>query len=133
MKLMDFEHIDYFQPHEFDSPDVGSSWKHMDFAFVRRLDKARKITGIPFVISSGARSEKWNKRVGGSPTSSHLWTEQEVCASDIECDSSTERFIIVSALIKAGFTRIGIGKDFIHVDSDERDFKPQNIIFDYYK
>ena len=39
-------------------------------------------------------------------------------AVDIACDDSVTRQKIVSGLIKAGFTRIGISKTFIHADND---------------
>lgn len=124
-----FKHTPDFRPYEFASADDGQSWKEMDFEFLFRLQKARTIAGIPFVITSGHRTKTHNKIVGGSPTSAHLLG----VAADIACNSSTERWKIVFALRDAGFKRIGIGKDFIHVDSDTRDFKPQHILFDYYK
>lgn len=129
MVLHNFDVIQHFKPEEFDSPDEGSSWKNMEFEFVFKLDKARIKAGVPFVVTSGYRTESHNKKVGGSPTSSHLLG----LAADIACDSSTNRWKIVFALRDAGFKRIGIGKDFIHVDLDKRDFKPQEILFDYYK
>lgn len=96
-----------------------------DKNFLEKLNKAREQAGIPFVINSGYRCEKHNKEVGGSNTSSHL----KGIATDIRCDDSNKRFNIVVALLEAGFTRIGIGKNFIHVDDDKE--KAQGVIWLY--
>lgn len=82
--------------------------------FREKLNKARELAGIPFFVLSGFRCEEHNRNVGGSETSSHLIG----CAADIKAEDSRKRFIIVKALLDAGFTRIGIGKDFVHVDDD---------------
>ena len=78
------------------------------------------------IITSGYRCEEHNREVGGKGTSSHL----KGLATDIKCENSSYRFLLVGALLKAGFKRIGIGKDFIHVDLDPD--KPQNIVWNYY-
>jgi zinc D-Ala-D-Ala carboxypeptidase len=99
----------------------------MEPAFLNMLDAARTLAGIPFHINSGYRCVKHNadKQVGGSPTSSHLIG----VAVDLRCELSSERFIILYALLDAGFKRIGIGGSFIHVDLDL--MKPQNVIWKY--
>jgi len=77
------------------------------------------------IITSGYRCEAHNKEVGGKGTSSHL----KGLAADIKCDDSGFRFPLVGALLKAGFKRIGMGKDFIHIDLDPD--KPKNMIWVY--
>ena len=105
----------HFKLHEFDSPDQPGSGARMDHEFLDMLDVARSIAGVPFKITSGYRTAKHNKKVGGKEgTSSHLRGK----AADIACTTSSARYRIVSALIAAGFTRIGIGATFIHVDND---------------
>ena len=104
----------HFQLHEFDSPDQPGSGARMDHEFLDMLDVARSIAGVPFAINSGYRTAKHNKKVGGSTNSSHLRGK----AADIACTNSASRYRIMSALIAAGFTRIGIGATFIHVDND---------------
>ena len=112
--------LKYFELSEFDSPDQENSGVNMDHTFLRMLDKAREIAGISFKINSGYRSEAHNLRVGGVPKttsnrgSSHLYG----FAADISCTTSNNREIIVRSLIKAGFTRLGIAKTFMHVDND---------------
>lgn len=83
-------------------------------AFLEKLNKAREIAGIPFVLNSAYRCEKNNEAVGGSDTSSHL----DGLAVDIRCTDSVSRYKIVTALLEAGICRIGIGKNFVHCDDD---------------
>jgi len=104
----------WFNYSEFDSPDEPGSGNLMDIDFLEMLDHARNVAGIPFTITSGYRSEDWNAHVGGKKDSSHL----KGVAADISCTTSRDRFIIITSLLEAGFDRIGIGPDFIHVDCD---------------
>jgi hypothetical protein len=48
---------------------------------------------------------------------------------DIACATSSDRFIIVNALLKAGFNRIGIANTYIHADNDKQNF--ENVIWTY--
>lgn len=90
-----------------------------------KLNQAREIAGIPFVLNSAYRCEKHNKAVGGSSTSSHI----KGLAVDIKADTGHKTFVILDALLKVGFTRIGIAETFIHVDVDKE--KTQNTIWTY--
>jgi len=92
----------------------GLGFKDMDPKTIQRIEAARIIAGIPFFITSGIRCKEYNQKIGGSKTSSHLIGR----AVDISSKTDIERYTIVYAAKKAGFTRIGIGKDFIHVDDD---------------
>jgi len=99
---------------EFLCPCCGGGLDIMKYTFVKKLDNARDIAGVSFNITSGYRCPLHNAEVGSKPTSSHI----RGVACDIAVKGSVERFAIVNGLIKAGFTRIGIGKDFVHVDAD---------------
>jgi len=88
---------------------------NMDLGFLAKLDEAREIAGIPFKINSAFRTPEHNAKVGGKDNSSHL----KGLAVDISATDSRSRFIILGALIKVGFNRIGIAKTFIHVDDDK--------------
>jgi len=114
-----------FHISEFDSPDKKGSGINMDSTFLSMLDEARSIAGVPFKITSGYRTARRNKKVGGVSNSSHL----KGLASDIYCDNSRSRFLIVSALKAVGFNRIGISKTFIHCDIDVN--KSQSVIWVY--
>lgn len=110
----------YFNLKEFDSPDEPGSGNRMRAEFVKRLDNARDISQIPYVITSGFRTLAANNdliRRGyrASRNSSHLlgW------AADVEAKNSRDRHRILKGLIEAGFNRIGISPaGFIHVDAD---------------
>lgn len=92
----------------------GCGQTPMNHSTIEKLDKAREIAGIPFIITSGYRCEAHNRAVGGRSNSAHTrgW------AADIKALTARERFIIMNAAIKAGFSRIGVANSFIHVDDD---------------
>ena len=106
--------LKYFTLEEFDSPDKPGSSEYMDKDFLEMLDCAREEAQTPFRITSGFRTIEHNAEVGGVENSSHL----KGCAVDIACDNSQRRSVIIRALINVGYTRLGIAKSFIHVDSD---------------
>jgi zinc D-Ala-D-Ala carboxypeptidase len=120
--------VKYFNKSEFDSPDDEGSGENMDNGFLIRLDTAREFAGIPFKITSGYRTLYHNKQVGGAKNSSHTNIPCNAC--DIAVTDSSARYKIVDGLLKAGFVRIGIGKNFIHCDTDTN--KSQNVIWHYY-
>jgi uncharacterized protein YcbK (DUF882 family) len=121
-------HLKYFTLDEFDSPDDLGSGENMELEFLLRLDKCRGLAGIPFKINSGYRTQNHNKKIGGDKNSSH--TNILCNAVDISATTSVERFKIIQAALSGGFTRIGIGKNFVHLDTDLN--KSQNIIWHYY-
>ena len=123
--------LKYFTLDEFDSPDLPNSGVNMDSNFLQKLEAAREIAGIPFRINSGYRTQEHHnaiyKKLGKEPTkSAHLVGK----AADIHCTDSRSRFIIMSALLDAGFNRIGIASTFIHCDTAEKG-KTQNVIWTY--
>ena len=114
----------YFTDAEF-TCHGGCGKQGMAPGFILQLTRARERAGVPFVINSGYRCAAHNKRIGGSPTSSHLTGT----AVDIAARSNTRRFRILDALLAEGFIRIGIGKTFIHADLDPR--KAQKVVWLY--
>lgn len=114
----------FFKPEEFACKcGCGRGHDDMDAAFLRMLDEARALAGIPFVLSSAFRCARHNKAVGGVASSAHTSGH----AADIKCTSSHERFRIISALLEAGARRIEAGPTWIHADNDPA--KPQDVIF----
>lgn len=120
----------YFKLSEFDSPDSPGSGELMEPQVLEALDVARDIAGFPFIITSGVRTVQYHRSLTErgyktSKNSSHLlgW------AADIKVVSSRKRFLMIEALLDADFTRIGIGKDFIHVDMDPN--KEPNVTWVY--
>ena len=92
---------------------------------IAMFDNARAISGIPYKINCGTRCKKHNSdpKINGEPDSAHL----DGYAADISARTSQEKYSIVSALLKVGFTRIGVYSTFIHADHDPK--KPQNVIW----
>jgi len=108
----------------------GCGLANVHYRLTALLDDAREIAGVPFVITSGCRCEKHNTDTGGKPDSSHLPLKSNAfycMAVDISTANSALRYVILRALIMVGFNRIGIGKNYIHVDIDP--YKPQKVIW----
>lgn len=119
----------YFKMSEFECK-CGCGVNNMSQKTLDKIDKARELAGIPFVISSACRCPKHNKDVGGVDNSSHVATSEKECeAIDVKVTDSRERYIVVFAMLSAGFNRIGIAKDFIHCDTDLT--KPKQVIWTY--
>ena len=124
-KLKNGYEVKHFKKEEFACPCCGQV--HIEDEFIERLDKARYVANVPFIITSGYRCPKHNEEIGGVPDSAHV----KGLAADIKCTDSSSRFKIVDAAIACGLKRIGIGADFIHLDYDLE--KPRPIIWTYYK
>lgn len=116
---------DYFAAHEFKMGNELVKDK-MQPHFLDKLNIARSYSTIPWTLTSSYRTVEYSKAKGWSLTSSHI----KGLAVDIAVPNSRARYEILTCLIMAGFTRIGIGSDFIHVDLDED--KPEKVIWDYY-
>tara|TARA_R100001530_G_C4316299_1_gene154465 strand:- start:819 stop:1178 length:360 start_codon:yes stop_codon:yes gene_type:complete len=113
----------HFSAHEF-ACRCGCGKKVIDSQFLQLLEDSREGTFVPFVITSGVRCMSHNKAVGGKEHSAHISGK----AVDIECKDSMRRFNLLRALIR-DFDRIGIAKDFIHVDNDIT--KPKEVTWLY--
>lgn len=116
----------YFNEGEFKACSPSCSLQDMQQHTMDKLDAARELAGIPFVINSAYRSAAWDKSKGRTGTGAHT----KGCAVDIRCNTSESRMKIVKACLAVGFTRVGIGKTYVHVDDDAT--KPQNVIWHYY-
>jgi len=118
----------WFKLSEFDSPDKPGSGEMMEAEVLEALDIARDIYGHPMVITSGFRTIEYNRQLlergyPASPRSSHLlgW------AADIAVPNSRKRFLMLEALLDAGFNRIGVYDEHLHVDMDPN--KSPNVIW----
>lgn len=105
----------YFSESEFNRCSPSCSLQDMKQTTISKLDTAREIAGIPFVLTSAYRSREWDQSKGRSGTGAHTLGK----AVDIRCNTSRNRFLIVNALLKAGFKRIGVAKTFVHADDSE--------------
>lgn len=95
----------------------------LNIQFIMLLDMARDEAKIPFIITSGFRTQEENTRVHGVSNSAHLLG----IAADLKCNESDKRYKIITALLKVGMHRIGIYKEHIHVDMSAT--QPQNVIW----
>jgi len=125
-----WDKIKYFTPREFtcrcdgycDHPDVIS------LETVAKLDRIRDLIGKPVDVISGTRCERHNNKVGGRSRSAHLAKGGCSHAADIRCPDAAYRFAFVTAALPL-FNRIGIGRDFVHVDDDPE--LPPDMIWTY--
>lgn len=114
----------YFKESEFEC-DGQPCFDKMDAEFLSQLDLARSMSKVAWKIDSSWRSIDHNKAVGGKTFSAHLTGN----AVDISAPTSNHKYEIISCALMAGFTRIGVGSNFIHLDNDKQ--KPQNVIWTY--
>lgn len=95
------------------------------------LDRMRDVLGAPIIITSGNRCTYWNALKGGVVGSEH--DRAGGCeGADLACPTSRERWAMLDAARHAGFTRIGIGKDFLHVGVGTGPKDAPNVIWTYY-
>lgn len=120
-----WKHIEHFSRESFECPCCKEGPEKMDSEMISDLDAAREAAGIPFVVTSGYRCPEYNAEVGAISSSAHV----RGYAVDIACGGSRSRHKIVTALKRQGFTRIGVAKDFVHVDSDPD--KPAKVMWVY--
>jgi len=101
----------YFTDLELKCPCCGVI--KMDHSFLVKLNLAREIAGIPFVICSGYRCEKHNASVGSASTN-----HTSGRAVDVKTPDGRTRWKIVSASFDVYMPGIGVGKDFVHLDTN---------------
>lgn len=116
----------FFSNNDFYNASPSCSIQDMSASFLSRLDQAREYAGVPFVVNSGFRTLEHEKKQGRDGSSSHT----KGIAVDIQAMTLRDRYLILQGLLKAGFTRIGVGETFIHVDGDPD--KDQDAIWHYY-
>jgi uncharacterized protein YcbK (DUF882 family) len=104
---------EHFNRKEF-ACQCGCGLDGISLALVHQLETARRILGRPMHITSGIRCATHNATIGGADASSHLTG----LAADLACPSAYDRYDLLMAILTAGFTRVGIGKDFVHADID---------------
>lgn len=103
--MRDWSAIHHFLPEEFLEPEK------MAPGFVSRLDRARTIAGVPFILNSTYRPDP-DPEDGAE--SAHMVGR----AADIATPDSPTRYHVVRGLLAAGFNRIGVYDLHAHVDDD---------------
>lgn len=136
---MDWSKITFFKPIEFSCRcpvHRGQPVEDMDEKVIVELEKLRKILGVPLVITSGWRCEKYNQEIGGQQNSFHILKQavdfkilpaykdkiQESLYNIFKNSSMGVVRYIWSLCEKIGFTGLGYyyGEDFFHVDMGNR-------------
>ena len=117
----------YFAPSEFRACNPSCTIDQIDPSFLDLLDRVREVAGIPLVLNCAFRSVSHEKKMGRSGNSAHTRGR----AVDIRCNTSANRYKIIRAALECGISRIGVGKTFVHLDSDTS--LVQGVIWDYYE
>jgi len=107
---------DHFTKEEFDCQcGCGNGDIVISENLVFELECVRIHYGKPMRVNSGIRCLSHNRKIGSRDTSSHI----KGLAVDISCTDMGTRLELVKRLLRDGeFKRMGIHKDFIHVDVD---------------
>ena len=107
---------EHFSKEEFDCQcGCGNGDIVISENLVFELECVRVHYGKPMRINSGIRCLSHNRKIGSRDTSSHI----KGLAVDISCNDMGTRLELVKRLLRDGeFKRMGIHKDFIHVDVD---------------
>jgi len=111
---------EYFTEQEFYCHCGNEHEQIVEPKLILMLDIARHHANVPFKITSGYRCLQWNKSVGGVLDSAHT----KGLAADIAIGDNYKRFQVLDALIRIGFQRIGLYKNFIHCDIDLNRYHP---------
>lgn len=103
---------EYFKDREICCPCCG---KVPDKTAVYKLYCLRLLLDVPIIVTSGARCEKYNKKIGGSKNSYHIAGH----AFDIKTkNQNADEYNIIKIAQQVGFTGIGINNNnFIHIDN----------------
>jgi uncharacterized protein YcbK (DUF882 family) len=107
---------EHFTKEEFDCKcGCGNGEIVISEKLVFELENVRVYYKKPIRITSGIRCLSHNQAIGSRNTSSHI----KGLAADIYCEDMGTRLELVKRLLRDGeFTRLGMHKDFIHVDVD---------------
>ena len=116
----------YFSEQEFKNCIPSCSIEDMDKEFLELLDELREQAGIPLILNCAYRSKEWDLKKGRSGNSSHTKGK----AVDIKCTNSNSCYKIIKAALELNIKRIGVGKNYIHIDNDGS--LPQEVIWNYY-
>lgn len=101
----------HFRLSEFRCPCCNAADPLAALLLAQQLQKARDEYGTINIIS-GFRCARHNATVGGKANSQHLFG----LAADIVIQSDADRHDLTTALIHAGFLRLGLAVDFVHAD-----------------
>ena len=103
-----------FKKHELACPCCGEA--RMDPVFMTRLQAWRDYVDIPVTLASAYRCRDYNATIPGAAEKSQH-TEGKAVDPRISHLPSSERYRLMEAAFKFGFTGIGFGKRNLHLDT----------------
>jgi|GEM_PF-1617246 len=116
----------YFSNEELMSPDT-MQYKFA-IGFLDKLMELRIAYNNPMSANSMCRSKQYNKQVGGSENSYHIYDNQRGCmAIDVQITNNRQRHILSTIAQKLGWS-VGHYKTHLHLDRRTDIGKP-NIVF----
>lgn len=84
--------------------------QQIESELLTKLDSLRELVGHGIIVTSGFRCAEHNKASGGVKNSQHLSGKAaDLCSSSVTIEE-------LSKLAENFFQRIGVAKDFVHVD-----------------
>lgn len=102
--------------------ELSPNDKAVSFApgFLDALQRLRDAYGKPMKVNSCARSAAYNKKIGGHPSSLHVWDKPAhntggCMAIDIAMTDSITRAELVMLALATNWS-VGINRTFIHLD-----------------
>lgn len=101
----------------------GCGFNQISPVLIERLELARGMAGIPFIVNSGCRCGPHNTNTKGKPHSAHLTGE----AVDIKTTDNRSRYMILLGLYAAGFRRLELSPVHVHADIATDSLHPQDI------
>ncbi len=78
------------------------------------LERVRALVGRALIITSGHRCAQWNAAVGGAPLSRHRQLAVDIALA------GHDRHALRAHAITQGFTGLGLGRGFLHLDRRAR-------------
>jgi uncharacterized protein YcbK (DUF882 family) len=109
----------YFKPEEFISCKPSCSVEQMNASFLQKLDTARELAQVPFVLLSAYRSPEHDLSRGRSGRGYHTLGR----AVDVKCIDGLSRWRIIYACMRLSLS-VGVYSDFLHIDD-----RPNCIVF----
>jgi zinc D-Ala-D-Ala carboxypeptidase len=86
----------------------GEYWHAPEF--LDALEALRVGVGRPLIVNSGHRCDRWNAEIGGASHSMHKQIAVDIALEGLD------RFGLLAAAEGLGFTGIGLGRNFLHLD-----------------
>jgi len=120
---------DFFTANEL-TCNCGCGEELMKGPFMQKVIGIRRFAPFKFLVFSAYRCPTYNDTVSSTGIAGPHTTGRAI---DITVGNSWQRNWLVAQAIKAGFNRIGVGRNFIHLDDlTISDGFPEDVMWHYY-